>query len=141
MNKKKGSGVNWIGIIVFLIVGINFLSLGIQYLNPRFGAAFTIIGLFVLGKVIGKLFSGKKKTEKPARKTAPNPAPRRRPEPAKPCPNAEPHVHAVTKPLTRTEQDESARRRRRENLRTLYDAGLLTREEYNDELERLKNLV
>lgn len=138
---KKRGGVTWIGILVFLLVGLNFLQFGIHFLNPRFGAVFTIIGLFVIGKVIGRLFSGKKKDGKREKKTCANPEPHRHFERAKPCPNEEKHVHAASKPLTRPEQDERARQRRRENLRALYDAGLLTREEYNDELARLRNPV
>jgi len=138
---KKQGGVNWIGILVFLVVGLSFLGFGIRYLNPRGWTVFTIVGLFVLGKVIGRLFSGKKKDVKQVKKTCPNPEPHRHFEQAKPCPNEEGHVHAASRPLTRDEQDEHARRRRRENLRALYDAGLLTREEYNDELERLRNPV
>ncbi len=138
---KNRNGVNWIGILVFFVVGLSFLSFGIRYLNPRGKTAFTIIGLFVLGKVLGRLFSGKKKDGKQVKKTCPNPEPHRHFEQAKPRPNEEKRVHAAPRPLTRPEQDERARQRRRENLRALYDAGLLTREEYNDELERLRNSV
>lgn len=59
---------------------------------------------------------------------------------AKDCPNPEPHRHftAVQQPLRQSEQDEMARRKRLENMRVLYEAGILTKEEFDYEVKRIK---
>ena len=97
--------------------------------------------------------AGKKKPAQPARPrpAPPKQAPCTNPEPHRhfeadreePCPNPEPHRHFETAPRKRQydtfvqpRQWPTARERRQENLRRLYEAGLLTREEYRDELRR-----
>lgn len=77
-----------------------------------------------------------------AGKTCPNPETHRHYEAGKPCPNPEPHGHysGVSQPLTQFEQDAAARKKRLENMKILYNAGILTREEYDYEVRRLKKL-
>ncbi len=141
---KKRGGTNWVAMIVFLIVGLNILSFLLQHLDPRLGAIVTLIFFAVIFSKVVKLVSGKNgktgKTAKRAERPCPNPEPHRHFEQAKPTPPnpGKKPVYAAPKTLTRAEQDERGRQRRRENMRTLYEAGLLTREEYNYELERLK---
>lgn len=87
----------------------------------------------------------------------PNPEPHRHYEQQKPCPNPEPHRHyeaarpaaaktyaqpsrakqydTFVQPVKRWPTDAE---RRLENMKNLYDAGLLTREEYDDEVRRIK---
>lgn len=76
-------------------------------------------------------------------KACPNPEIHRHYETGKPCPNPEPHRHysgGVSRPLTHIQQDEAAQKKRLENMRVLYNAGILTREEYDYEVRRLKKL-
>ncbi len=142
---KKRGGTNWVAMIVFLIVGLNILSFLLQHFDPRLGAIVTLIFFAVIFSKAVKLVSRKNgktgKTEKRAERPCPNPEPHRHFEQMKPAPRPnpeKPRVYAAPKALSRAEQDERGRQRRRENMRTLFEAGLLTREEYNYELERLK---
>ena len=82
----------------------------------------------------------------------PNPEPHRHYEQQKSCPNLEPHRHyeaakTYAQPSQAKQYDTFAQpvkrwptdaERRLENMKNLYDAGLLTREEYDGEVRRIK---
>lgn len=88
------------------------------------------------------------KAPAPAAKAAPakpvrcdNPEPHRhfeapKPQPQKPCDNREPHRH-FDRDAMNAAYVQYAQERRRESVRALFDAGLLTREEYSDQLRRM----
>ena len=94
------------------------------------------------------------KPEKPA--ACPNPEPHRHYDLEDDCPNPEPHRHATARyqpprvpKAPKREYDTfvqpvknwpTAAERRRENMKHLYEAGLLTREEYQAELQKRKVL-
>lgn len=106
-------------------------------------AAFCFIKLFGKGKKQDTHNAASFRPASPgAGKPCPNPEQHRHYEVRKPCPNPEPHGHysAVTQPLTQFEQDAVARKKRLESMRILYNAGILTREEYDYEVRRIKNL-
>lgn len=144
---KKGRVLPVLIILVFVFIlsltGLKPLAVIVLIL----GALGNCIDL-AFGKTAGK--NGKKNNPVPFRpvspgtgKACPNPETHRHYETRKPCPNQEPHRHyssGVSQPLTQIQQDEAARKKRLENMRVLYDAGLLTREEYDYEVRRLKNL-
>ncbi len=132
--------------IGLIIVGAVALALG-----GFLGLIPLIAGIMMLKNAKEKKGNGKGKVTftKPARPVFAPPK-----EVERRCPNPEPHRHyqkatfgrnvrrpedtSRPAPLTQKQQDETACKKRRENMRVLYEAGLLTRDEYYDELARLK---
>ena len=106
------------------------------------GCFFLLPGLFIHGIFLIPLVIPVRPQAVPGgnAKDCPNPEPHRHFERARPCPNPEPHRHftAVQQPLRQSEQDEMARRKRLENMRILYEAGILTKEEFDYEVKRIK---
>lgn len=85
----------------------------------------------------------KAKKQPPSEKPCPNPEQHRHYETAKPCPNPEKHRHYEAPKQYDTfaqpaQQAKSDTARRLENVKRLYEAGLLTREEYDQEVRRYK---
>lgn len=140
--------------VALLFGGFLLLLLGLGFLIVEgFPAAMVCIVVSIW------MFSAAASMRKAARKTAaarpspaakvacPNPEPHRHYEQAAPCPNPEPHSH--NRPAHAKRQYDTfvqpnrpaptARERRLENMRNLYDAGLLTREEYDDEVRKLRS--
>jgi len=95
-----------------------------------FGALIPIVIVIVAVALIGKAVNAAAGTKKPPQRPAARPPQ----PPQKPCPNPEQHRHYEAAP--RQSVTASDNQRRRENARRLYDAGLLTREEYDAEVRR-----
>ena len=162
---NKGNPALTIAIVVGLIILINAASTVGAYVLVLVIPIGIIIAVTVAAvnaakkqRPVGKPAAAKAAAKPAARPAAdcPNPEPHRHYEQAKSCPNPEPHRHAETRyqapkaqKAPRREYDTfvqpvkkwpTAAERRRENMRNLYDAGLLTREEYEEELRKLKAL-
>lgn len=129
-----------------LIVGIGVTANGVGI-----GGFMTLIGVFLIGRGIALIRTPQKSSARPqtAARPAPQrpaakPAPKKKPEAE--CPNPEPHRHYEAPPrkqeydtfVVRDKKWPTAQERRLENMKNLYDAGLLTREEYDDEVRKIK---
>ncbi|MCI8844147.1 MAG: hypothetical protein HFF08_08565 [Oscillospiraceae bacterium] len=140
--KNRSNNIGPVHVILFL--GCLFLLPGL-FIHGIF-----FIPLVILAALIPTFIRNAKGGEAPPvrpqavpggnTKDCPNPEPHRHFERARPCPNPEPHRHftAVQQPLRQSEQDEMARRKRLENMRVLYEAGILTKEEFDYEVKRIK---
>lgn len=128
---------------VILFVGCLFLLPGLL-INGIF-----LIPLVILAALIPTFIRNAKGGERPPAvsrsipggntKDCPNPEPHRHFESVRPCPNPEPHRHftAVRQPR-RSEQEEMARKKRLDSMRVLFEAGILTKEEFDYEVKRIK---
>ncbi len=143
--------------VILLIVGVILMATG-------FGV---VIGILLLILGISGLSAAKKQAEKdgtrpaakPVRRPAAEPAPKAEKEPAaeqrgpeirdepKPrrrfesktaCDNRETHSHYDTKYTPSGRVWPTDQEKRLLNMRRLYEAGLLTREEYDNEVRKLK---
>lgn len=151
---NKGNPALTIAIVVGLIILINAASVLGGYI---------LVLAIPIGIIVAVTVAAAKaaKKQRPAPKPAaarpavscPNPEPHRHYEQEKACPNPEPHRHAETRyqapKAAQREYDTfvqpvkswpTAAERRRENMKHLYEAGLLTREEYQAELQKLRSL-
>lgn len=129
------------GGFLLLLMGVGLLIV------QGFTAAMICIvaAIWMLSSAAGMRKAAGKKAA--ARVSCPNPEPHRHYEKAASCPNPEPHSH--NRPAQPKKQYDTfvrtsrtaptARERRLENMRNLYDAGLLTREEYDDEVRKLRS--
>ena len=142
MGRKKRSN-NLGPLQVILFVGCLFLLPGLL-INGIF-----LIPLVILAALIptfirnAKGGEGSPSASRPSSrentKDCPNPEPHRHFERERPCPNPEPHRHfTAVQPPRRDEQEELARKKRLESMRVLYEAGILTREEFDYEARRIR---
>lgn len=140
-NEKGKNGV-LPGLFLLLILFPFGSVLSKRFVSHRFvlGFLISVAVLVVLGFFIGMKF--RKNRDRDDFESCSNPEPHRHFESVKPCPNPEPHGHSsgVPQPVTQFEQDEAARKKRLENMRILFEAGILTREEYEIEVRRLKSI-
>ena len=150
---NKGNPALTIAIVVGLIILINAASVLGGYILVLVIPIGIIVAVTVAAaKAAKKQQSAPKPAARPAA-SCPNPEPHRHYEQEKACPNPEPHRHAETRyqapKAAQREYDTfvqpvkswpTAAERRRENMKHLYEAGLLTREEYQAELQKLKVL-
>lgn len=118
--QRKGSKFGCLPVLV--IFGIAYLFI---LRNVRSGVF--LLPLVVLAALI-PTFLRNAKEKPPAR-------PRTNEKSGEICPNPEPHRHYDSVPA----QDVAERRKRLDNIRVLYEAGILTREEYDYEVRRIKN--
>ena len=133
-----------------MIAGITATAAG----GGMLGGIMTLIGVFLIGRGISMARAAQKQparpqtAERPAQRPAPKPAarPAAKKAPEVECPNPEPHRHYEAAPRTKeydtfVVQDKrgpTPAERRLVNMKNLYDAGLLTREEYQDEVRKVK---
>ena len=149
-SQNSGCGIMLLGWFL-MIVSFGAISAGIGG-----GAVLTLVAVFLIARGIGSLWKVRMGTSKPVKwvvpdapqrsapKPAAKPAPKKKPEEA--CPNPEPHRHYEAAPRkkeydTFVAQDKrwpTPEERRLQNMKNLYDAGLLTREEYDDEVRKIK---
>ena len=158
---NPGCGGNLFAIVcsVFIILGVLMLIGGAGFFSVIWIAM--SVGILVNGQ---KQFK-KAQQKRPVRPAAPrqspeacpNPEPHRHFDQAKVCPNPEPHRHseaprpaapkACAQPAQSKQYDTFVQpakewptdtERRLENRKALYEAGLLTREEYEEELRKLQ---
>lgn len=131
--RNKGGGGMALGICVGMVVLGTMLSSS----GSETGGAILIVLAAVI--LVAWAVARRASAGKPAvRKSTP--------PPAKPCPNPSQHRHfEAPKPAqkqyktnTRTAAAPSDNQRRLENAKRLYDAGLLTREEYDAEARRYR---
>ena len=135
--------------IVLILIGVMITAIG----AGGVGLVWTIVAVIIL-------VNGQKQFRKAQRQTsgaAPRPAGSPRPGPEAACPNPEPHRHFETPaPAAPRRRDPPAQQRsyhtfvqpagrwptaaekRLENMKHLYQAGLLTREEYDAEVRRIR---
>ena len=150
-NRKKADQNPGCATGVCVAIGVIFLLMGVVFLFAEMGGGSVIwllLGVFLIRTGIrsGKA-AGKQAPARPAPRPAAAPrADRPKPKAAEACPNPEPHRHYESAPRKReydtfvqpAKQWPTAAERRRENMKNLYDAGLLTREEYDSELRRIQ---
>lgn len=131
--RKKGGGGTALGICTGMVVlGTMLSSSG----SETGGAILIVLAAIIL---VAWAVAKRAAAGKPA-------VPKSAPPPAKPCPNPEQHRHfEAPKPVqkqyksyARTAAAPSDNQRRLENAKRLYDAGLLTREEYDAEARRYR---
>ena len=134
--------------VVLLIFGIVFLPLA-----PSVGAVLTLVSVVLMVQGF-KGLKGRDSGSRPAGPAVrppepvkcPNPEPHRHYEAPAACPNPEPHRHYEAAPrkkrydtfVDRDKKWPTAEERRLKNMRNLYDAGLLTREEYDDAVRKIR---
>ena len=149
---------------VLTVIGIVLVAVGFMALiggGGTPGAWFTLIGVFVLIRGLTMVKAARKGAKKAVNREAyrepirqmkqdisrqVRETVREQVRQAEKCPNPEPHRHYEAAPKKQTYDTFVARdkrwptpaERRLENMKNLYDAGLLTREEYNDEVRKIR---
>ena len=145
-----------VGVVVLLVGGLSIIGGA-----GTGGAVVTIIGIFLLGRGIAMAAAAGKQTQKPVNREAyrepirqmkqdisrqVRETVREQVSQAEKCPNPEPHRHYEAAPkkkkydtfVARDKKWPTPEERRLENMKNLYDAGLLTREEYLDEVRKIR---
>lgn len=149
---------------MLMVIGVILTLIGLMSIaggEGTGGAVLSVIGVFLLSRGITMAKAAGKQAKKAVNREAyrepirqmkqdisrqVKETVREQVRQAEKCPNPEPHRHYEAAPQkkaydTFVAQDKrwpTPAERRLENMKNLYDAGLLTREEYNDEVRKVK---